>query len=50
MSEAQITTMEQNTNDAKRKLLIEMMNEVDGCFDNQEWEIKNFIESFFREI
>ena len=50
MSEIIGESMKDYSNAQKRALLQNMMSEVDGCFEEQAWEIRNFIESFFNEI
>ena len=50
MSEVMIETMEDNIKLAKQELLKKMMSEVNECFDEKNWEINNFIESFFNEL
>ena len=54
MSEVQIQQMTNNTQQAKMELLREMMSDADSCFDNftpeQLWQVKNYLDSFAREL
>ena len=53
MGQEQImSAMEEHAKSQKLELLREMYNEVDNCFDdnNKAWELKNFIDSFAREL
>ena len=47
-------TIEDNVKAQKLELLRTMNNDVDECFDNFSdehlWQVKNFIESYMREI
>ena len=54
MSELIMEVVKDNTKTHKIELLRTMLNDVEECFDNysaqQQFEIKNFIESYIHEI
>ncbi len=54
MSEVQLEQLSNQEKNAKLSLLRDMMNDTNECFDNfdaeQLWQVKNFLDSFAREI